>query len=203
MFYDTKTYAHGLPHDPLKAIVAPRPIGWISALDKEGRVNLSPYSFFNMFSTRPPILGFSSEGMKDAVSFIAETGEFVCNLATWDLREAVNATSAPLPRGTSEFAHAGLEEEPSHLVKPPRVKGVPAAIECRLVEIVRLRTSDGEVLDRHLVLGHVVGVHIDERYITVEGHFDMTKARTIARCGYKDYAVVDALFSMTRPAGGG
>ncbi|MFO1148592.1 MAG: flavin reductase family protein [Alsobacter sp.] len=203
MFYDTKTYGHGLPHDPLKAVVAPRPIGWISALDGQGRVNLSPYSFFNMFSTRPPILGFSSEGMKDAVSFIAETGEFVCNLATWDLRDAMNATSAPLPRGVSEFAHAGLEEEPSRLVKPPRVKGVPAAIECRLVEIIRLKTSEGEVLDRHLVLGHVVGVHLDERYITPEGRFDMTKARTIARCGYQDYAVVDTLFTMTRPAGGG
>ena len=203
MFYETATAGHGLPHDPLKAIVAPRPIGWISAINAAGQVNLAPYSFFNMFSTRPPIVGFSSEGLKDSVSFIAETAEFVCNLATYDLREAMNATSAPLPRGVSEFGHAGLEAEPSRLVGPPRVKGVAAALECRLVEIVRLRTSDGEMLDRHLVLGHVVGVHIDERFLTPDGRFDTAAARPIARCGYSDYAVVDSLFSITRPPGAG
>jgi flavin reductase (DIM6/NTAB) family NADH-FMN oxidoreductase RutF len=203
MFYDTVDYAHGLPHDPFKAIVAPRPIGWISALDGAGRVNLAPYSFFNAFSTRPPIVGFSSEGMKDSVSFIAETGEFVCNLATYDLRQAMNATSAPLPRGTSEFEHAGLEPEPSRLVKPPRIKGIAAALECRLSEIIRLKTSDGTSLDRHLVLGHVVGVHIDDRYITSDGRFDMVAAKPIARCGYQDYAVVESVFSLTRPAGAG
>lgn len=203
MFYDTVDYAHGLPHDPFKAIVAPRPIGWISAVDGQGRVNLAPYSFFNAFSTRPPIVGFSSEGMKDSVSFIAESREFVCNLATYDLRDAMNATSAPLPRGTSEFAHAGLEEEPSRLIKPPRIKGIAAALECRLVEIVRLKTSEGETLDRHLVLGHVVGVHIDDRFVTAEGRFDITAARPIARCGYQDYAVVNTVFSLVRPAGAG
>jgi flavin reductase (DIM6/NTAB) family NADH-FMN oxidoreductase RutF len=203
MFYETAAANHGLPHDPLKAIVAPRPIGWISAMNAAGQVNLAPYSFFNMFSTRPPIVGFSSEGLKDSVSFIAETAEFVCNLATYDLREAMNATSAPLPRGVSEFGHAGLEAVPSSMVSPPRVKGVAAALECRLVEIIRLRTSDGEMLDRHLVLGHVVGVHIDERFITQDGRFDTAAARPIARCGYSDYAVVDSLFSVVRPAGAG
>jgi flavin reductase (DIM6/NTAB) family NADH-FMN oxidoreductase RutF len=187
-----------LPHDPLKAIVAPRPIGWISAMSADGAVNLSPYSFFNAFSTRPPIVGFSSEGLKDAVAFISETKEFVCNLATWDLRHEMNATSATLPRCESEFAHAGLEQEASRLVRPPRVKGVAAALECRLSEIVKLKTSTGEELDRWLVLGHVVGVHIDERFIR-NGLFDITAAKPIARCGYHDYAVVSEVFSIVRP----
>lgn len=199
MFYDTITYGHGLPHDPLKAIVAPRPIGWISSLNKAGELNLAPYSFFNAFSSRPAIVGFSSEGRKDSVSFVEETGEFVCNLATWDLRAAMNATSAPLARGKSEFEHAGLEQEPSRLVKPPRVKGVPAALECKLVQIVQLRTHDGEALDTHLVLGQVVGVYIDDAFITPEGRFDTVKARPIARCGYADYAVVDGVFALERP----
>jgi flavin reductase (DIM6/NTAB) family NADH-FMN oxidoreductase RutF len=199
LFYDTVRYDHGLPHDPMKAIVAPRPVGWISSLDSQGRVNLAPYSFFNAFSSRPPIVGFSSEGYKDSVAFIEETREFVCNLATWDFRDAMNASSAPLPRGVSEFAHAGLEQEPSRLVKPPRIKGVAAALECRLVEVVRLKTSDGELLQAHLVLGHVVGVYIDDRFIK-DGRFDTAGAKPIARCGYHDYAVVTELFSLVRPS---
>lgn len=202
MFYDTVSYDHGLPHDPVKAIVAPRPIGWISTLDGQGRVNLAPYSFFNIFASRPPIVGFSSEGMKDSVAFIQESREFVCNLTTYDMRNEMNATSAPLPRGESEFEHAGLQMEASQLVKPPRVKGVAAALECKLVSVQELTTHDGQPMDRYLVLGHVVGVYIDERCIR-DGRFDMTLARTIARCGYADYAVVDDLFSITRPLGGG
>ena len=202
MFYDTISYQHGLPHDPFKAILSPRPIGWISTLDSKGAVNLAPYSFFNAFSSRPPIVGFGSEGLKDSVSFIAETKEFVCNLATYDLRHEMNATSAPLPRGESEFAHAGLETAPSQLVKPPRVKASPAALECRLVDIVKLKTSEGVELDSWLVLGHVVGIYINEDFIT-EGRFDVVKAGTIARCGYSDYAIVDEMFSIVRPKGGG
>lgn len=201
MFYTPAAADHGLPHDPFKAIVAPRPIGWISSVDGQGRVNLAPYSFFNAFSTSPPIVGFSSEGAKDSVSFVRETGEFVCNLVGFDMRDAMNATSAPLPRGESEFAHAGLEAEPSRLVRPPRVKGVPAALECRLTEIVTLKTAAGEALERFLVLGEVVGVHIDERYLR-NGRFDTAAARPIARCGYADYAVVTELFSIARPPGG-
>ncbi|MGL4442009.1 MAG: flavin reductase family protein [Alsobacter sp.] len=201
MFYTPAAGDHGLPHDPFKAIIAPRPIGWISSMDGQGRVNLAPYSFFNAFSTRPPIVGFSSEGAKDSVSFVRETGEFVCNLVTFDLREAMNATSAPLPRGENEFAHAGLEAEPSRLVRPPRVKGVPAALECRLTEIVTMKTAAGKALDSFLVLGEVVGVHIDDRYLR-DGRFDTAAARPIARCGYADYAVVTELFSIARPPGG-
>ncbi len=201
MFYTPAAADHGLPHDPFKAIIAPRPIGWISSMDAQGRLNLAPYSFFNAFSTSPPIVGFSSEGAKDSVAFVAETGEFVCNLATFDLRHAMNATSAPLARGQSEFAHAGLEAEPSRHVRPPRVKGVPAALECRLTEIVTLKTAQGVPLERFLVLGEVVGVHIDDRYIK-DGRFDTAGAQPIARCGYADYAVVTELFSIARPAGG-
>ncbi len=199
MFYEPEHRGPELPHDPLKAIVAPRPIGWISAMDSTGRVNLSPYSFFNMFSSRPAIVGFASEGRKDAVSFIEETGEFVCNLVTWNLREAMNATSARLPRGQSEFEHAGLAPAECRIVRPPRVKAAAAALECRLVEIIRLRTVDGQDLDNHLVLGQVVGVHIDDRLIR-DGRFDTAAARIVTRAGYSDYAVIDELFSMTRPS---
>jgi flavin reductase (DIM6/NTAB) family NADH-FMN oxidoreductase RutF len=126
MFYDAVKNDHGLRNDPFKAIVAPRPIGWVTTMSGKGDVNLAPYSFFNGISSRPALVMFSSEGLKDSVSFIAETGEFVCNLATWDLREAMNATSAPLPRGVNEMERAGLAPAPSRLVKPPRVKASPA-----------------------------------------------------------------------------
>jgi len=202
MFYDTASNAHGLPHDPFKAIIAPRPIGWISSVDSNGAVNLAPYSFFNAFSSRPPIVGFASEGRKDSVAFIEETREFVCNLVTYDLRDAMNATSAPLPRGSSEFVHAGLEEAPSRLVKAPRVKASPVALECRLIQIIELTDSDGQAVNSFLVLGHVVGLHIDEAFIR-DGRFDLVAAGTIARCGYSDYTKADDLFSITRPKGGG
>jgi flavin reductase (DIM6/NTAB) family NADH-FMN oxidoreductase RutF len=202
MFYETASNQHGLAHDPLKAIVAPRPIGWISAVSQTGQINLSPYSFFNMLNTRPALLCFSSEGMKDAMSFVAESGEFVCNLATYDLRDAMNASSAPLPRGESEFIHAGLEMAESRLVKAPRVKAAAAALECKLVGIQQLKTYDGQELETSMAIGQVIGVHIDERCIR-DGRFDMTLARTIARCGYADYAVVDEVFSIIRPPGAG
>jgi len=200
MFYEPRA-GHGLPFDPFKAIVAPRPIGWISSLDGEGRVNLAPYSFFNAVSTRPPIVAFSSEGMKDSSSNIAQTGEFVASLATWDLREAMNRTSARLERGRNEFAFAGLEQAPSRLVKPPRVAASPAAFECRLIRVIHLTDAAGRPTDNHLVLGEVVGVHIDERFIR-DGRFDTALAKPIARCGYRDYAVVESLFEMVRPDGG-
>jgi flavin reductase (DIM6/NTAB) family NADH-FMN oxidoreductase RutF len=191
-----------LPHDPLKAIVAPRPIGWISAMSCSGALNLSPYSFFNLLSSPPtPVVVFSSEGRKDAVSFIEETGEFTCSLATMDLAQPMNLTSAPLPRGHSEYDFAGLETAPSELVRPPRVKASPAALECKLLSITELSDLNGRKLDRFMVLGQVVSVYIDERCL-VGGRFDMTVARTIARCGYADYAVVDSLFSLQRPPGG-
>jgi flavin reductase (DIM6/NTAB) family NADH-FMN oxidoreductase RutF len=201
MFYEPGRTSHGLPHDPFKAIVAPRPIGWISAMSAKGEVNLAPYSFFNAVSTHPPLVMFSSEGLKDAVAFIAETGEFVCNLSTFALRHEMNATSAPLPRGTSEFAHAGLATAPSRIVRPPRVAASPAALECRVISVQELSDVEGVKLDRHVVFGQVVGVHIDDALIT-NGRFDIVAAQPIARCGYQDYAMISQVFSLTRPPGG-
>jgi flavin reductase (DIM6/NTAB) family NADH-FMN oxidoreductase RutF len=201
LFYDTEANAHGLAHDPFKALVAPRPIGWITSVDAAGAINLAPYSFFNAFASRPPIVGFASEGWKDSVSFVAETGEFVCNIVTFDMRQQMNATSAPLPRGVSEFAAAGLDMEPSALVKPPRVKGIAAALECKRLHTVALKDLDGAAIDRWLVLGQVVGIHIDERFVR-DGKVDTALMQPIARCGYNEYAVVDKVFSIARPKGG-
>lgn len=201
MFYETAA-GHPLKHDPFKAIVVPRPIGWISAVDREGRVNLAPYSFFNAVSAKPDMVAFSSEGVKDALTFAQETGEFVASLATWDLRDAVNATSAPLPRGESEFAHAGLTPAPSRLVRPPRVAESPVALECKLLQVVPLTSLEG-VTTYHLAIGQVVGVHIDERFLK-DGVLDTAAMKPIARAGYRDYFVCteETRFSLTRPPGG-
>jgi flavin reductase (DIM6/NTAB) family NADH-FMN oxidoreductase RutF len=204
MFYETAKRNHGLPHDPMKAIVGPRPIGWISAVNKQGQVNLSPYSFFNAVAERPAIVAFSSVGYKDAVAFIDETREFVCNLATYDLREAMNLTSAPLPRGDDEMAFAGLRAEPSQLVKPPRVAGVAAALECKWLSTTQLETLEGTKMDQYLVLGQVVGIYIDDRFIA-DGLVDTAAMRPIMRAGYMDYFVAtpETRFAMRRPSGGG
>ena len=197
-FYEPRN-GHGLPHDPFKAIVAPRPIGWISTLDQQGRVNLAPYSFFNGFGSNPPIVGFCSEGRKDSLSNVAATGEFVCNLVSRDLAEAMNLTAAPLPSGTDEMAMAGLEAAASRCVKPPRVARSPAALECKLLQIVELLTLTGEPSGGHLALGQVVGVHIDRTFLR-DGIFDTAAARPVARCGYRgDYAEVVETFELVRP----
>lgn len=143
MFFEPGDPDHGLRHNPLLAIVGPRPIGWISTLDGEGRTNLAPYSFFNMVSDRPPIIAFSSKGRKDSLAAIEETGEFVCNFVSYDLRRELNASSAPHPRGVSEFDAAGLEAAPSRLVATPRVAAAPAALECRRLSIIALDTISG------------------------------------------------------------
>lgn len=201
MFYETGQHkAAGLTYDPVKAIVAPRPIGWISAVSATGEVNLSPYSFFNLFGVRPTIVGFSSDGLKDAVSFITETGAFVCNIATQDLLAQMSATSAPLPRGENEFLHAGLTMVPSQMVAVPRVKESPAALECRLLQILSPDDLDGKPSGYHIVLGQVVGVHIDERFIR-DGRLDTAAMQPLARCGYDDYAVVDRVIALERPPG--
>lgn len=197
-FYDPRV-GHGLPHDPFKAILAPRPIGWISTVDRAGLVNLAPYSFFNGFNSSPPIVGFSSEGRKDSVRNAEATGEFVCNMVTRDLAELMNATSASVSRDINEMELAGLEPAPSTLVKPPRVARAAAAFECKVVQILPLRDLDGVATDSYLVLGQVIGVHIDPTYL-IDGRFDTAAARPIARCGYRgDYAEVSAVFEMVRP----
>ena len=198
MFYATDKPDHGLPHDPFKAIVAPRPIGWITSMSLKGEINLAPYSFFNGVSTRPPIVCFSSEGRKDSLAFVEETGEFVCNLATYELRFAMNETSGPYPRGVDEMRAAGLAPAPSRLVKPPRVAAAPCAMECKLLQVVTLNDLAGRALDRHVVFGQVVGVYIDDRFIA-NGLLDTAAMKPIARCGYSDYSVVEGVFSMTRP----
>jgi flavin reductase (DIM6/NTAB) family NADH-FMN oxidoreductase RutF len=199
LFYEPEKRDRALlPHDPFKAIVGPRPIGWITSLSRDGEVNLAPYSFFNGLNSRPNLVMFSSEGRKDSVTFVAETGEFVCNLATYDLREQMNATSAPLARGINEMERAGLTPAPSRIVKPPRVKESPCALECKLLRIVELDALDGTPADCHVAFGQVVGVHIDDRFI-VDGRLDTAAMRPIARFGYDEYAVVDSLFSMVRP----
>ena len=203
MFYETRQRDKTvLPHDPFKAIVSPRPIGWISTRSLDGRVNLAPYSFFNAFSSAPPLVGFSSEGLKDSASFARESGEFVANLATFDLMQAMSETSAPLPRGASEFEHAGLTMAPCRLVAAPRVAAAHAALECKVVEVVKLKDHRGQLLDNHLVLGEVVAFHIDDALIK-NGRFDTAGARPLARCGYQDYAVIEALIGLARPSGGG
>ena len=203
MFYETALRDKALlPRDPFKAIVAPRPIGWISTRAPDGRVNLAPYSFFNAFSSSPAILGFSSEGMKDSATFAIDSGEFVANLASFDLFHAMNETSASLPRGTSEFERAGLTMAECRLVKAPRVAQAHAAFECKVVEMVQLKSHRGAPLENFLVLGEVVGVHIDDACIA-GGRFDTARAKPLGRCGYQDYAVVDGLVALARPAGGG
>jgi flavin reductase (DIM6/NTAB) family NADH-FMN oxidoreductase RutF len=171
-------------------------------LSAKGELNLSPYSFFNAISDRPHMVAFSSDGRKDAVTFVEETGEFVCNLATYDLRQEMNATSAPLPRGESEMEHAGLTAAPSRLVKPPRVAESPAALECRWLQTVPLTPLEGEA-KYFLVIGQVVGIYIDDRFI-VDGFLDTAAMRPIARAGYRDYFVAtpETKFSITRPKGG-
>ena len=203
MYYETRQRDKTLlPHDPFKAIVAPRPIGWISTRSLDGRINLAPYSFFNGFNSAPPIIGFSSEGDKDSVTFARESGEFVANFASYDLMQSMSLTSAPLERGQSEFEHAGLTMAQCRLVRAPRVAQSHAAMECKIVEIIRLKSHLGQILNSHLVLGEVVAFHIDDRFIR-DGRFDLAAAKALARCGYQDYAVVESLISLARPLGGG
>lgn len=201
MFYEPRK-GHGLPHDPFKAIVAPRPIGWISTLDAEGRANLAPYSFFNAVHSRPPMVMFTTETMKHSASNAIATGEFVCNLCTLPLFEAMNISSGALAAGESEFAAAGLATAPSRIVRAPRVAAAPAAFECRVAQSLRLQDAVGVELNGWMVIGEVVGVHIDEAFLR-EGRFDTAAAQPVARCGYRDYAVVTELFEALRPTDGG
>ena len=204
MFYEPHKKNHGLPHDPFKAIVAPRPIGWITSMSAGGEINLAPYSYFNGVSSDPPMVMFPSEGTKDSVVFIEETREFVCNLAIWDLREQMNVTSGPYPRGVDEMKEAGLEAVPSILVKPPRVKASPCALECKWLQTLRLNDTEGRPTQRYIVFGQVIGIYIDEQFIR-DGLLDTAAMKPIARAGYHDYfvSIPQTKFSMRRPTGGG
>jgi flavin reductase (DIM6/NTAB) family NADH-FMN oxidoreductase RutF len=194
-------HGHGLVHDPLNSIVAPRPIGWISTVDGRGRRNLAPYSFFNLLCYTPPILGFSSTGRKDSLANCEETGEFVWNLVTQRLAQAMNATSAGAPHGTDEFALAGLTPAASLKVKPARVGESPVAFECKVIDIIRLKYADGRPTDSWLTLGEAVAIHIDKALIE-NGVYNTVLAEPIVRGGGPaDYFTIGEpqRFRMTRP----
>jgi len=200
-FYEPRS-GHRLPHDPFNAIVGPRPIGWISSCSPAGRLNLAPYSFFNAFNYTPPIVGFASIGYKDTVRNIEQTGEFVWNLATRPLAEAMNQTCAAVQPEVSEFELAGLTPAASRLVSVPRVLESPVSFECRSTQIVQLEGADGAKVPTWLVLGEVVAVHIAQRLLK-NGVYDTAGAEHILRGGGPgDYFTVgpEQLFKMYRPA---
>jgi flavin reductase (DIM6/NTAB) family NADH-FMN oxidoreductase RutF len=205
MFYEPRLGHDGFKIDPLKSLVVPRPIGWVSSVDAMGRVNLAPFSFFNLAADSPPVVLFAPNGrkgngeIKDSRRNVEVTGAFVINLATWDLREQMNATSAQVPAGVDEAAAAGLEMVASKIVAPPRVAASPVALECRYLQTVAL-PSDDPAEPNCVIFGDVVGIHIDEKLITDEGRVDITRAKPIARLGYSLYTVVTETFAMRRPS---
>ena len=203
MFYEPgKRDRDVLRHDAFKAIVAPRPIGWISTVDAQGRVNLAPYSFFNAFNYDPPIIGFSSITWKDSVQNASETREFTWNLVTRELADQMNQTSAPLPHGEDEFPFAGLTAVPGRMVTVPRVGESRAGMECKVVDIVQFRNTEGEKVSGWLVLGEVVGVHIDKTLLK-DGVYQTAEAYPIMRSGgLDDYVQVspDNVFQIARLA---
>ena len=199
MFYRPED-GHGLPHNPFNAIVTPRPIGWISTRDSEGRDNLAPYSFFNAVAYVPPQVMFASTGTKDdrdstkdSVSAIRETGVFCVNIVSRALQDAMNASSATLAAGLDEFEHAELEKAGCVSINAARVAAAPASLECKMTKIIDLQGSNN-----FLVLGEVIGVHMDDACMK-EGRFDVTTFQPLARLGYRDYSVVKELFELNRP----
>ena len=195
MFYEVALNNHGLPLDPFYALVGPRPIGWISTLSKDGIANLAPYSFYNAFAHNPHYVAFGSGGYKDTVRNAVETGEFAVNLATFELREAMNATSSGVTG--DEFGLAGLEKAACRLIKPPRVALSPVCLECKFFKSVELPDDSGQVND-WLVIGRVIGIHIDEKSIE-NGRVNTAAMKPIARLGYAEYTTVETAWKMRRP----
>ena len=203
MFYEPEKDDHGLPYNPFKSIIVPRPIGWITTLDLQGRVNLAPYSQFQNIGYDPPYILFSSSSdrHKHSAANCMDTGEFVTNMATYDLREAINITAQPVEAGVDEAQLAGLELVPSKLVKPPRVAASPVHLECKYYTSLTLPGRHSGTCDT-VVVGRVVGVHIKDEYITAEGRIDILRIRPLARMGYMDYTSVTDLFPI-EPVGVG
>ena len=197
MFYEPRN-GHGLPHDPGKAIVSPRPIGWISTRSRAGIANLSPYSFFTMLGSRPFLVCFSSEGEKDSMTNARDTGEFAVNLASRDLFEQMHRSSVDAPPEVDEFAYAGLTPAPCRIIAAPRVAEAHAALECKVTEVRQLKDIDGQSTGSFVVTGQVVGVHIDDDYL-VDGHFDTVRAGNVSRLGYLDYSFLETVFQRRRP----
>lgn len=200
MFYRPGIDPHGLSHNPFKAMVAPRPIGWISSLDAKGTANLAPYSYFNVIADNPPMVMISSTGAKpdrgdtkDTVANIRETGEFVCNIVSFALKDAMNQSSGDYPANVDEFEMAGLEKAPCEVVKAPRVAAAPGALECKLWKVIDL-PAPGQLM----VIGEVVGIHIDDAALK-DGIFDVTSFQPVSRLGYLDYSYVSEVFQMNRP----
>lgn len=198
MFYRIED-GHGLPHNPFKALVAPRPIGWIATRGADGSENLAPYSYFNAVCDVPPIVMFSSAGEKDSLTFARQSGGFVAHSVSQAMFEAMNGSSASFPRGHSEIAAMGLRAEPARCVDAPRLLDAPSALECVVTQVLRPRTRDGAQGGSMLVFGEVVAVHIRDDLITDEGRFDSEKAALMARGGYMDYVVARELMSAARP----
>ena len=198
MDYDPRREPHNLAHDPTTSLVVPRPIGWITSVSPTGVVNLAPYSYFNLVASQPPFVMFSSNTRKHSQNYAQSGGEFVFNLATYDLRTEMNITGGDYPEGMSEPELAKLEMAPSRFVKPPRVARSPIALECLYVQTVPLVSSSGKKQKYEIVIGEVINVHIDDAVI-VNGMIDMSKLHAIARLGYRgDYTVVDHIFEMPR-----
>ncbi len=198
MFYRPED-GHGLPHNPFSAIVAPRPIAWISTRAGDGTENLAPYSFFNGVAYTPPQIMFSSTGPKmgidenkDTLASIRETGVFCVNIVASAARDVMNATSAHLPRDVDEFAHAGAARAECETIACSRVADAPASLECRHVQTL---TLEGGAM---VTFGQVTGVHMRNDCV-VDGRFDVTRFQPLARLGYRDYAVVTEVFSLERP----
>lgn len=204
MFYKIGS-PHGLPRDPFKSCIVPRPIGWISTISPDGVVNLAPYSFFNGVAGKPPMVMFATNGKqphgaKDSVANAEATGEFVCNMATWELRQEMNRTSAPVPPEGDEFELAGLETEPSELVKPPRVKASPTHLECLYHTTLEL-PCDIEGGRNAICVGRVIGIHVRDEFLT-DGLVDIGRIQPLARLGYQDYTVAEKVVQITRPTKG-
>ncbi len=198
MDYDPRSEPHNLAHDPTTSLVVPRPIGWITSLSPTGVVNLAPYSFFNLIASHPPFVMFSSNTRKHSQNYAQAGGEFVFNLATYDLRTEMNITGGDYLEGVSEPELAKLAMAPSRFVKPPRVASSPIALECNYVQTVPLVSRSGKKHNYEMIIGEVINVHIDDAVI-VNGMIDMSRIRAIARLGYRgDYTVVDNIFEMKR-----